>query len=222
MIQLAELLAHFPDLVTARFIKHGSGKEVRLYTGLSTLLSIHRLAQRLQVTHIARRIRRCRHTKDLSLLRRKLENRASDIIVSDLAKIDLDDLDMVIDCVGVWLSDFDRQELEQHWFDVYDSSPLLDNVSSNLIALLSYQALFLESHQQHNCAAFYQFKVQDEGYAIFSVLAPERATLGLKFNQKKQCYQIDQLLLRDNQPVSVTTRRTIKHWLQLSQQRRSK
>jgi hypothetical protein len=60
LIALAEVLTHFPELVNTRLFKPRCGKEVSLYNGLNRLRSIHRLAQRLQVTHIARRIRRCR------------------------------------------------------------------------------------------------------------------------------------------------------------------
>ena len=216
---MAEVLTHFPELVTARFIKPRRGKEVSLYNGLNRLRSIHRLAQRLQVTDIARRIRRCRDAKDLRLLLRKLQLRASDRIVNNLALIDLENLDAVIDCIGGWLGEFDRQQLERHWFDDYGPSPLPGN--ANLIALRTYQALFLEAHQQHNCATSYHYEIQDNQYAIFRLLAPERATLGLGFNEKKQRYKIDQLVLQDNQPVSVTTRQWVKRWLRQAQQRPS-
>ena len=219
LIALAEVLTHFPELVTARFIKPRRGKEVSLYNGLNRLRSIHRLAQRLQVTHIARQIRRCRDSKDLRLLLRKLQLRASDRIVNNLALVDLDNLDAVIDCVGGWLGEFDRQQLERHWFDDYGPSPLPGN--ANLIALRTYQALFLEAHQQHNCATSYHYEIQDNQYAIFRLLAPERATLGLGFNEKKQRYKIDQLVMQDNQPVSVTTRQWVKRWLRQAQQRPS-
>ena len=219
LIALAEVLTHFPELVTARFIKPRRGKEVSLYNGLNRLRSIHRLAQRLQVTDIARQIRRCRDAKDLRLLLRKLQLRASDRIVNNLALVDLDNLDAVIDCVGGWLGEFDRQQLERHWFDDYGPSPLPGN--ANLIALRTYQALFLEAHQQHNCATSYHYEIRDNQYAIFRLLAPERATLGLGFNEKKQRYKIDQLVLQDNQPVSVTTRQWVKRWLRQAQQRPS-
>jgi len=216
LIALAEVLTHFPELVTARFIKPRRGKEVSLYNGLNRLRSIHRLAQRLLVTDIARRIRRCRDSKDLLLLLRKLQFRSSDRIVNNLALVDLDNLDAVIDCVGGWLGEFDRQQLQRHWFDGYGPSSLPGN--ANLIALRTYQALFLEAHQQHNCATSYHYEIQDNQYAIFRLMAPERATLGLEFNEKKQRYKIDQLLMQDNQPVSATTRQWVKRWLRQVQQ----
>ena len=155
----------------------------------------------------------------MRLLLRKLQLRASDRIVNNLALVDLDNLDAVIDCIGGWLGEFDRQQLERHWFDDYGPSPLPGN--ANLIALRTYQALFLEAHQQHNCATSYHYEIQDNQYAIFRLLAPERATLGLGFNEKKQRYKIDQLVLQDNQPVSVTTRQWVKRWLRQAQQRPS-
>jgi hypothetical protein len=93
---------------------------------------------------------------------------------------------------------------------VLHSRALRGNESNaNLIALRTYQPLFLEAHQQHNCATSYHHEIQDNQYAIFRLLAQERATLGLGFNEKKQRYKIDQLLMQDNQPVSVTTRTLI-------------
>jgi hypothetical protein len=220
LIALAEVLTHFPELVTARFIKPKPGKEASLYNGLNRLRSIYRLAQRLQVTDIAQRIRRCRDAKDLRLLLHKLQLRASDRIVKNLALVDPDNLDAVIDCIGGWLGEFDRQQLERHWFDDYGPSPIPGN--ANLIALRTYQALFLEAHQQHNCATSYHYEIEDNQYAIFRLLAPERATLGLGFNEKKQRYKIDQLVLQDNQPASVITRQWVKRWLRQAQQRPSK
>ena len=101
LISLAELLVQYPDLVTARFIQRSPKKDYRLYTCLSKIDSLHRLAQLLNITNMARRIRRCRHYQDLSLLLRKLQNRASDRIVDHLAQVDPNDVDAVINCIGV-------------------------------------------------------------------------------------------------------------------------
>lgn len=210
LVQLAELLAEYPALLNARFLKHGPRNSLCLYFSLRRLAAIQQLATELN-RDISRRLKRCRHDKDLRSLQRSLEARASDVIIDTLKELNMDDLYEVMDQIGNLLGSFEREELEDHWFDRYGPSPVVANIY--IIPLRSYQALFLESHQQHNCCSSYHSEVQCDDMAMFSVLAPERATLALKFDPHGQRYHVDQLLLKDNQPVSAATRRYIRQWL---------
>lgn len=214
LMDLAKLLVAFPELATARFIRRNS-HTLCLTWAQFKIQCIKRAANSLQISDIDKKLRRCRYHKDLCLLRQRLENQVSDAIINALAAVDLDNLDDVLDAVLPWLNPFEGRQLEAHWYDRYDKVPIAD--SEHIIQLSDYQALFLESHRQHHCADTYHWDVQSGDYAIFQVLAPERATLGLKLNHKKQRYQFDQLVLKDNQPVSANTRRAVKRWLEQAQ-----
>jgi hypothetical protein len=148
-----------------------------------------------------------------------LENQASEGMLTALESVDIDDLDSVVEICQRYVSQHECHELEDHWFDRYEPAPLTN--TDHIIQLSSFQALFLESHQQHNCADTYRCDVSTGEYALFQVLTPERATLGLKFNPKKGKYQLDQLLLQNNQPVAASTRREVKRWLKHVQQAKS-
>lgn len=216
MLSLAVLLDQYPELITARFIKPRPDQKVTWSNDLQVVRRIHRLAQRLKVTHLNRRIRRCRDNHELRLLLSKLEHQAYDHILNNLALVDLDDLDCVLQCMSGWLEAFEQEQLKIHWFDDYGPSPLPGN--ANLIPLRSYQSVFLEALTQHHCATLHHGEMLDNEYVLFSVWSPERATLGLVYNQDKHCYEIDQLLLKDNKPVAEATEREIKRWLKQIQQ----
>ena len=181
LIFIAVLIDQYPELSTARFIKPKQGKEVPRHGDLQVLHAIHTLAQRLTITHLDRRIRRCRDAHELRLLLYKLEHKAYDRILSDLAVVDLDDLDSVLACIDGWLEAFDREQLQLHWFDDYGASPLPGN--AQLIPLRSYRSLFLEGLAQHNCATLHHGEMLDNEYVLFSVWLTERATLGLIYTR---------------------------------------
>lgn len=214
LMDLAKLLVAFPALATARFIQRHSQKHCLSWAQLK-IQRIQWAAKSLQISDIDKKLRRCRHHKDISLLKQRLENQLSDSMVTALAAVDLDNLDDVLDAVLPWLNPSELSQLEAHWFDRYDPVPIADN--EQMIQLSDYQALFLESHRQHNCAVTYRCDVEIGDYAIFQVLGPERATLGLNLHHKKQRYQFDQLVLKDNQPVAPETRRAVKRWLKQTQ-----
>jgi hypothetical protein len=141
-------------------------------------------------------------------------------MLTALESVDIDDLDSVVEICQRYLSQQECDEIENHWFDRYELAPLAN--AEHMIQLSSFQALFLESHQQHNCTDTYRCDVSTGEYALFQVLTPERATLGLKLNPKKQRYQLDQLLLQNNQPVAPETRRAVRRWLKQAQQGKSR
>ena len=64
-----------------------------------------------------------------------------------------------------------------------------------------------------NMHASYAADVKDNSQALFQVLAPERATLRLEFDEEQQRYHLAEVLLRNNQPVSKQTLTFVKHWL---------
>lgn len=215
-MEMAKLLSKHPELADARFIKRSQRNSLCFDLAGFKISRIKDAAKRLNVTDIDKKLRRCRHLKDLNLLRQRLEDQSSEGMLAALKSIDIDDLDSVVEICKRYLNQHECDEIEDHWFDRYQPAPLAN--SNSIIQLSSFQALFLESHQQHNCADTYRCDVNTGEYALFQVLAPERATLGLKWNQKKQRFQLDQLLLQNNQPVAASTRCEVKRWLKTAQQ----
>ena len=217
LVYLAVVLGKYPDLVTARFIKRGQ-QGSRLVRCLSKVDSIYQLAEKLnRGTHIDTKIRRCRHHRDLYFLQGKLKQAVSDVLVERLSTVDLNDLDAVLASIGRCLDDFDREELKAHWFDSYEPLPISLQGTADIVEICCFQQLFLETHVQHNCTVSFHHEILDQQVAFFSLLAPERATLCLRYNARRQRYKIDQLLLKDNQPVSAKTRRAVKRWLKQAQ-----
>jgi hypothetical protein len=217
LVYLAVVLGECPNLVTARFIKRGR-QGSRLARCLSKVDSIYQLAKKLNMdANIDTKIRRCRHHRDLYFLQAKLKQAASDVIVENLGTVDLNDLDAVLSSVVSHLDELDREELKAYWFDNYEPLPTPLQGTADIVGLCCFQQLFLETHVQHNCTVSFHHEILDQQVAFFRVLTPERATLCLRYNVRKQRYKIDQLLLKDNQPVSAKTRRAVKRWLKQAQ-----
>ncbi|OAI07033.1 hypothetical protein A1353_08400 [Methylomonas methanica] len=214
LMDFAKLLVEFPALAKARFIQRHSQKHCLSWAQLK-IQRIKWAANSLQISDIDKKLRRCRHHKDVCLLKQRLENQLSDSMVTALATVDLNNLDDVLDAVLPWLNPLELSQLEAHWFDRYDPAPIADN--EHFIQLSDYQALFLESHRQHNCAETYRCDVQIGDYAIFKVLQPERATLGLRWHPQQQRFVLDELVAKNNQTVSASTRRAVKRWLKRAQ-----
>ncbi|WP_295884728.1 PcfJ domain-containing protein [uncultured Thiohalocapsa sp.] len=81
-----------------------------------------------------------------------------------------------------------------------------------IVPLRAPQALVEEGRRQHNCVAGYAERVAGGDTYIYRVLAPQRATLSL-VRWPGGRWQIGELLLAGNHPVSAATRRTVEGWL---------
>ncbi len=207
---LTLFLLNHPDLQTSRLIKHRLQHEISFNLAAKQVTEIKQLAEGLQVTGIMRKLRRCRHHDDLRRLRRRLQHQASDAILLALQDVDLQDLNAVLQKIGYLLSDSALQHLKIHWFDSCETPLKID--SDSIIPITSYQALFLESHQQHNCVVVDWEWIQTRAYAICKVLEPERATLCINIlllNKGCQPGYLKQLLLKANKPVAPATHRVI-------------
>ena len=92
----------------------------------------------------------------------------------------------------------------------FPSPPLPGN--GDIVPLRSPEALIVEGHSQHNCVGTYAGQVATGGTYIYRVLAPERATLSI-VRLPGRPWQIGELLLAYNRPVSPETRASVEHWL---------
>lgn len=215
LIGLAKLLSKYPELATARFIKRSRRNSLCFDIAEFKLLKIKQAAKQLGHPDILPKLLRCRHLTDLNGLQHRLEDQVSDQLLQSLATVDLNDMAAVYDTCQPYLSRCELEQLEDHWYERYPELPWARH--EQIIQLNDFQELFLEAHQQHNCALTYRADIAAREYAIFRILAPERATLGLKWHPKKQRFQLDELVAKNNHDVSNTTRRILKRWLKQSQ-----
>ena len=131
------------------------------------------------------------------------------MMINELQKLDLTVCPSAI--LNHYLDDCDAHNAHCFWQDEYPDSPILCNDSIKI--LHNYQELFLEAHTQHNCLADYHYDLTFGTSFAYQVIAPERASLALCIEPKTMELQIDDLCLKDNQPVSKETRRVVLKWL---------
>jgi hypothetical protein len=81
-----------------------------------------------------------------------------------------------------------------------------------IVPLRTVAELIEEGRTQSNCVATYAERVQRGGIFIYRVLKPERATLSIVRNPAGD-WEIDQLKLFANQPVSSLTQQWVERWL---------
>ncbi|MCK9608937.1 MAG: hypothetical protein M0R33_21065 [Methylomonas sp.] len=215
VVGLAKLLSKHPELATARFINRKGCQRLCFDLAEFKVQQIKQTAIRLGNLDSQQKLLRCRHQSDLNGLANRLEHQISEQIMQTLQSVDLDDLAAVYDACQPYLNDQQRLGIEDHWYERY---PLLPWASHEcILPITDYQQLFLEAHQQLNCALNYRSDLANNEYALFKVLEPERATLGLKWSPKQQRFQFDQLVAKNNQAVNIETRRYVKRWLKRAQ-----
>lgn len=218
LVNLARLLVKHPELATARFIRRSKHHTVCFDLVEFKISQIKSAAQRLciAVDDMQKKLLRCRHLTDLNRLQQRLEHQLSDQLLVALQLVDWLDLAAVYECAEAYLSEVELLDLERHWYERYPSLPWASH--EHIVQLTEYPMLFMEAHSQHNCALTYRHELESQDYAIFKVLHPERATLALKWQPKKQRFVLDQLEVANNQAVSHATRRFVRRWINTAQQ----
>jgi len=97
----------------------------------------------------------------------------------------------------------------------YPAPPVLGN--ETIVPVDSLRLLRAESMDQHHCVESYHTRIVENHYYVYQILAPERATLGLrivKSSNGKVTVTIDQIKGPCNQAVSSETEETVLNWLQ--------
>jgi hypothetical protein len=95
-------------------------------------------------------------------------------------------------------------------------APLLQPPSSppGIVRLLTRAELRAEGREMGHCVASYGRKVEGGEYAVYRVLAPERATLGLRFSRARGLWGIDQIRGHANVGVRCETRLYLRDWIE--------
>lgn len=105
----------------------------------------------------------------------------------------------------------------------FPEPPLSGN--QDIIPITSYQQLQKEGLQLRHCVAAYHQEVSQGSYAIYQMLSPERATLGIKIKPTREGqlkFEIDQIKGVENQDVARKTRKAAASWLQQAKAQREK
>jgi len=87
-------------------------------------------------------------------------------------------------------------------------------------AITNLHMLQEESHELQHCVMDYRARIELGEFAVYAVLHPERATLGLIRNQDGQ-WRIFDLRLSHNRPPSPETRKALDRWLRESQRKQT-
>jgi len=82
--------------------------------------------------------------------------------------------------------------------------------------ITNQKQLFDEGKSQHNCVITYHQKVMEGTYYVYKILAPERATVGVRLSAGK-IVGIDQLRLAKNARPSDQTKAWVLTWLDTNQ-----
>jgi hypothetical protein len=82
----------------------------------------------------------------------------------------------------------------------------------DIIPITNNKQLRLEGVQQHHCVATYEVGVLRGDYYVYSIMAPERATLGLRINEAGNV-RIEQLKKACNQKPAQETMEAVREWM---------
>ena len=82
--------------------------------------------------------------------------------------------------------------------------------TESIVPITSKGMLLLEGELQHNCVADYADEIARGRYAVYRVLRPERATVGLRW--LKDHWVLDQMACACNQPPSFESSRAVREW----------
>jgi hypothetical protein len=82
--------------------------------------------------------------------------------------------------------------------------------TESIVPITSKGMLLLEGESQHNCVANYADEIERGRYAVYRLLRPERATVGLK--RLKGQWILDQVACACNQSPSFESSRVVNVW----------
>ncbi len=88
--------------------------------------------------------------------------------------------------------------------------------NSHIVPITDFAGLRIEGLRQHHCVESYHSRISNGTYYVYQVLAPERATLGVKIHRDlsgRVDLSMDQLQGLQNKPVSHETTQAVLSWL---------
>ena len=129
---------------------------------------------------------------------------------------DMDQLVRVHDRLVVRLN---REKAKRIELVVFPEPP--DPGTEHIKPIRDSRELACEGMSQHHCVASYQQRILAGRYYVYSVTAPERATLGIKLAENGEM-TVDQLKLRYNRRPSAETQAMVEGWLAEVFRRRSR
>ncbi len=197
-LPLIKLIIHFPLLLNSKLLNHWNGKGIK------------RLGELVQdIEHMAHRI-----GQDRDVINQQLFScRGIECVqrIHDKLVVQLNNKMMA-------LTTRNHEHHSPSPFQAFPLPPLLGN--KHIIPITNTNRLFEESKRQHHCVAAYDEEIIRGEYYVYQILAPERATLGIKIkrrlllqqNDQQPSLKIDQLKGYRNKAVSKETKEAVMLW----------
>nr|PMH88905.1 hypothetical protein BCU57_19230 [Shewanella sp. 10N.286.48.B5] len=142
--------------------------------------------------------------------------------VNDPAKRigELHSIDALVQLHQLWV---DRQNdiriLKKRPEDADISYPKMIAGNEHIVAVNNYDELFEEGVKQKHCIAIYHRRIVLGEYCVFSMLTPQRVTIGIKILSKKPIIiQLDQIAGLRNALPENKTREIVYKWLEQEKQ----
>jgi len=103
----------------------------------------------------------------------------------------------------------DRYKLDRLFKSEFGPPPVKGN--EHIIPIQTFAELCEESTIMHHCVHSYCTTIWEKRYYVYRVIAPERATLGIRIIQNKK-WKIDEIKLACNQEPSAETKQVVWEW----------
>jgi hypothetical protein len=188
-LDMVHLILKQPNLLGSKFVIHWQDEvSDQLYR---TYLDIMRMVSYCDAGDVSPWIHNCKNMQDLTASHDRLVQYMNDRKRNGSSAIIIEDCD-------------------------YPAPPVLG--TETIVPIDSFRQLRAESMQQHHCVEAYHARIVEGHYYVYQILAPERATLGLrivKSSNGKATITIDQIKGLRNQAVSSETEETVLNWLEL-------
>jgi len=201
-LPLIKLVIHFPQLLNSKLLNHWDGKSIQHLSEL--VQDIEHMTYRIGLDReaINQQLFSCREIKCVQRLHDNLVVQLNNKMIEITTR---------------------HQAARPALLQPFPMPPLRGN--KHIIPITNRDQLLEEAKQQHHCVAAYDESIIHGDYYVYQILAPERATLGIKIKQppsSQQQYQqknqhqpklkIDQLKGYRNTAVSKETKDAVLTW----------
>jgi len=200
-LSLIKLIIHFPLLLNSKLLNHWNGKGIKLLGEL--VQDIEHMAHRIGLDRgaINQQLFSCRGIECVQRIHDKLVVQLNNKMIALTTR-----------------NNEHPRQAETSLIQTFPIPPLLG--SKHVIPITNTNMLLEESKLQHHCVAAYDEDIIRGEYYVYQILAPERATLGIKIKRRLLLQQkgeqpnlkIDQLKGYRNKAVSKETKEAVMLW----------
>jgi len=199
-LPLIKLIIHFPLLLNSKLLNHWNGKGIKLLSEL--VQDIEHMTHRMGLDRgaINQQLFSCRGIECVQRIHDKLVVQLNNKMIAITTR-----------------NQEHPKQSEALLIQPFPIPPLLGN--KHIIPITNTNMLLEESKLQHHCVAAYDEEIIQGDYYVYQILAPERATLGIKVKRRllqqkgeQPNLKIDQLKGYRNKAVSRETKEAVMLW----------